>query len=111
MSVIKPVIKRQLIETLIVPGLDEIQLQGFVGDPISAPLIKLNVKCRDDENGSRIGNREPVPVVFAAAAKLVGCDVLLPPSIIYELCSVTSCYVLPVVTRSKTENVDDETKW
>ena len=70
-----PVIKRQLIETLIVPGLDEIQLQGFVGDPVSAPLVTLNVKCRDDENGGRIGIREPVPVVFVTADKLVGCDV------------------------------------
>ena len=102
-----PVIKRQLIETLIVPGLDEIQLQGTVVDPVCAPLVTLNVKCRDDENGGRIGIREPVPVVFAAADKLVGCDVLLPPSIIHELRSVTPCYMLPVVTRSKTENVDD----
>ena len=65
------------------------------------------MKCRD-ENGGRIGIREPVPVVFASADKWVGCDVLLPPSIIRVLRSVTPCYVLPVVTRSKTENVDDE---
>ena len=89
-------------------GLDEIQLHGFVGDPVSAPLITLNMKCRDDENDGRIGIREPVPVVIAAADKLVGCDVLLHPNIIHELRSVTPCYVLPVVTRSKTENVDDE---
>ena len=38
-----PVVKWQLIETLIVSGLDEIQLQGFVGDPVSAPLVTLNV--------------------------------------------------------------------
>ena len=102
------VIKRQLIETLIVPGLHEIQLQEFVGDPVSAPLVTLNVKCCDDENSGRIGIREPVPVVFATADKLVGCDVLLPPSTIHELHSVTPWYVLPVVTRSRTENVDDE---
>ena len=42
-----PVIKRKLIETLIVPGMDKIQLQGFVGDPVSAPLVTLNVKCCD----------------------------------------------------------------
>ena len=29
-------------------------------------------------------------------------------SILHELRSATPCYVLPVVTRSKTENVDDE---
>ena len=92
------------------PGLDEIQLQGFIGDPVSVPLVTLNVKCRDDENDGRIGIREPVPVVFAAADKLVGCDVFLTPSIIHELGSVTPCYVLPVVTRSNTENVDDETQ-
>ena len=39
---------------------------------------------------------------------MVGCDVLLPPSILHELRSATPCYVLPGVTRSKTENVDDE---
>ena len=78
-----PVIKRKLIETLIVPGLDEIQLQGFVGDPVSAPLVTLNVKCCDDENGGRIGIRESIPIVFAAADKLVGCDVLLPSSILH----------------------------
>ena len=62
-----PVIKRQLIETVIVPGMDEIQLQGCVGDPVSAPLVTLNVKCGDDENGGRIGIREPIPILFAAA--------------------------------------------
>ena len=36
-----PVIKRKLIETLVAPGLDEIQLQGFVGEPVSAPLVTL----------------------------------------------------------------------
>ena len=66
------------------------------------------MKCCDDENGGRIGIRETIPIVFAAADKLVGCDLSLPPSIIHELRSVTPCYVLPVVTRSKTESVDDE---
>ena len=89
-----PVIKRKLIETLIVPGLDEIQLQGFVGDPVSAPLATFNVKCCNDENGGRIGIREPIPIVFAASDKLVGYDVLLFPSILHELRSVTPCYLV-----------------
>ena len=106
-----PVIKRQLIETIIVPGLDEIKLQGFVGDPVNAPLVTLNVKCSDDKNGGRIGIREPVPVVFAAADKLVGCDVLLPPSIIHELRSAhhVTCYLLLPVLRQRTWTT--KTKW
>ena len=106
-----PVIKRQLIKTLIVPGMDEIQLQGFVGDPVSAPFVTLNVKCRDDENGGRIGIREPVPVVFAAADKLlvVMYFCLRALCMSYVVSHHVTCYLLLPVLRQRTWTT--KSKW
>ena len=58
----------------------------------------------------RRGIREPIPIVFAAADKLVGCDIFLPPSSVCELCNIVPCYVLPVVIHSSSLTADTEDK-
>ena len=54
--------------------------------------------------------KEPIPIVFAAADKLVGCDIFLPPSIVCDLPNIVLGYVLSVVTRFSSLNADTEDK-
>ena len=104
-----PIVKRAGLKNIIPVG--RVQVQGVVGEPVTTPLVALDIKLARTPTEGCVLVEQTLNVVCAVNDNnTLSCDIILPPDVVDELKALTACEVLECKTPDISANAvcDDD---